>query len=228
MSKKKTTSIKEWEALKSQSEPIEPKCIKGSIRPDWHIFDGLFYPTFSAEDQFLIFNRVLLSWLERPQLGSGYNKNTLDFYDGVIGHIIKTANHYCANQNKIWFPPQIAQIMELWKYQGYIYRVIDESPSKIRYHKKISSWTKNIEGFNKFNHLHKKSKYTFLIANTNDYYGFNVNKYNDYFNQGNQHIQHEEEVIFPMDKKYIIDVFYGTLDEFKVHVKQLNLIDKKN
>jgi hypothetical protein len=55
--------------------------------------------------------------LERPQLGSGYNKNALDFYDGVIGHIIKTANYYCANQNEIWFTPQIVEIMEIWKYQ---------------------------------------------------------------------------------------------------------------
>lgn len=48
MAKKKTTSIEEFEALKSQSEPIEHKYIKGMICPDWHIFDGLFYPTFSA------------------------------------------------------------------------------------------------------------------------------------------------------------------------------------
>lgn len=227
MAKKKTTSLEEFETLKSQSEQIESKFIKGIIYPDWYIFDGLFYPTFSAEEQFLIFNRVLLSWLERPQLSRGYSKNALDFYDGIIGHIIKTANYYCANKNK-WFPPQIAKIMEIWKYQGTIYRVMDAFPKEIIYHQKIASWTKNIEAFNKFNHLSKDSKYTFLIANANDYYGFDVNKYNDYFNQGNQHIQHEEEVIFPMDKKYIIDVFYGTLDEFKSHVKQLNLIEKKD
>lgn len=220
-----TTSVEECNALKSQSQPIEHEYIKGRIYPDWNIFDGLFEPTFSAKVQFLIFNKVLLSWLERPQLCSGYDKDALDFYDGVIGYIIKTANYYNVNRDKIWFPPQLADIMDIWQYKGYIYRAIDAPRSKIRYHKKISSWTKSVDAFDKFNHLHKDSKYTFLIANTNDYYGFDVNAYNDYFNQGNKHIQHEEEVIFPMDKKYVIDVFYGTLDEFKAHVKQLNLID---
>lgn len=228
MAKKKTTSKKEWDALRKPPEQSEQQYHKGSIHPDWHIFDGLFYPTFSAKVQFLIFNKVLLSWLERPQLCSGYDKDALDFYDGVIGYIIKTANYYNANRDIIEFPPQLADIMEIWQYKGYIYRAIDAPRSKIRYHKKIASWTKNADAFDKFNHWNKNGKYTFLIANTNDYYGFDVSKYNNYFSQGNQHIQHEEEVIFPMDKKYIIDVFYGTLDEFKAHVKQLNLIDKKD
>ena len=222
MAKKKTTSLEEWEALKSQSEPIEHKYIKGRIYPDWHIFDGLFYPTFSAEDQFFVFNRVLLSWLERPQLGIGYSKNALDFYDGVIGYIIKHTNYYIKNKEKIWVPPYVFDFMEIWKYQGVIYRVIDAPISKVRYHKKIASWTKRINAFDKFNHLYKGCKYTFLIANTKDMCGFDVNNYNDYFNQGNRYIKHEEEIIFPMDKKYIIDVFYGTLDEFKAHVEKLN------
>jgi ABC-type microcin C transport system permease subunit YejE len=38
-------------------------------------------------------------------------------------------------------------------------------------------------------------------------------------NEENPYTGYEQEVIFPMNKAYIIDEFYGTLEEFKKYVK---------
>ena len=224
-----------WEDFLLMRKPSKKRKVPyGHISNYWCIFDGLMksYHTkssyVSARSQFKMLNQVLGGWQERRLLGS-YDEDELTFYDGIIGYVIRNAHYFLKEYETglVERHPKL-DVFDIWKYQGIICRVMDVLPDDIIYHNKISSWTKSVDSFYKMNNLCKTEKYTFLIANTNDMYGFDVNNYNDYFNQGNQHIQHEEEVIFPMDKKYIIDVFYGTLDEFKAHVKRLNLIDKND
>lgn len=186
----------------------------------WNIYDGLLYPRMSVEDQFAIFNRALGGWQERSLLGKGYCKNNLDFYDGTIGYVIRKWNEYHKiSKTEDWITQPILDFMDLWKYQGALYRVIAAPTSEIRYHKKIASWTKSVDVFSRFNKLNDNVNYTFVIADTFDYFGFDINKYNRNMNLVNAFNCHEEEVIFPMDKKYVKSVFYGALKEFNQFVK---------
>lgn len=169
-----------------------------------------------SDNQIYIFNDALLQWLQRPQLEQKYNFLNLKFYDGLIGYVIEKYNRDF--KNKEYMSQDNLHFMNTWKYNGKIYRVIDANLNEIKYHNMIASWTKSIDAFDSFNHLYKSEKYTFLIADTKDNFGFDVNKYKHFFGVENDYIQHEKEIIFPMNESYVVDKFYGTLAEFKKYV----------
>ena len=193
-----------------------------------------------------LFERALDQWTERPQLGDGYNKRVLKLYDALIWtrventkdelKIIKSSikNRNEARKNASGFIENlmpktnndltaklnaINEDINSWKYVGKIYRVIDCRKSRVEYHQLIASWTDSPEAFKQFNHLCKKHRYSFLIADTGKDWAFDVNKYRNNTKNRHCYTEHESEIIFPMDKQYVVDLFYGTLEEFYKHIR---------
>ena len=209
-------TAEEWEEMKRNCNDAE------EIGDTYVPFYGMIDSRIINEDIFIaIFNAILSTWTERPQLGRDYSDLSLKFYDGTIGYVISEGNECYKNKitQQYWACPVILQFLEQWKYDGILYRVINAPLSKIRVHKMIASWTKDINAFDCFDHLYKNEKYSFIVAKTNNCFGFDVNKYRELIEDRHFHTEHEKEVIFPMDNNYIIDRFYGTLEEFKKHVK---------
>ena len=193
-----------------------------------------------------LFERALDRWTERPQLGGGYDKRALKLYDALIwtrventedvlklikssirkrDEIRKNASDSTKNPTSEIYDGLIAKLNTInedinnWKYKGKIYRVIDCRKSQITYHQLIASWTDSPEAFKQFNHLYKKHRYSFLIADTGKDLAFDVNKYRNNTNNRHCYTEHESEIIFPMNKQYVVDLFYGTLEEFYKHLK---------
>ena len=194
----------------------------------------------------VLFERALDQWTERPQLGDGYDKRVLKLYDALIWTRVENIKDELElmkssinNRNEIRknssgliksLMPEtnddlvarlnaINEDISSWKYVGKIYRVIDCRKSRVEYHQLIASWTNSPEVFKEFNHLYEDQEYTFLIAETREDWAFDVNKYRKH--ASNRHIftEHESEIILPMDKKYIVDTFYGTLEGFYHHIE---------
>lgn len=195
----------------------------------------------------IIFERALEQWTERPQLGNGYNKTRLKLYDALIWTRVINAKSELAileeserarKKTKIKKNSRIANLLkpassdspyskldelktdiDSWKYTGEVFRVIECKKEKVEYHQLIASWTNSPEVFKEFNHLYENQEYTFLIAETREDWAFDVNKYRKH--ASNRHIftEHESEIILPMDKKYIVDTFYGTLEGFYHHIE---------
>lgn len=193
----------------------------------------------------VLFERALGQWTERPQLGDGYNKRVLKLYDALIWtrventkdelRMIKSSikNRNEARKNTSGFIKSLTpetnndlmaklnavnEDINSWKYVGKIYRVIDCRKSQVEYHRLIASWTDTPEAFKQFNHLCKKHRYSFLIADTGKDWAFDVNKYRNNTKNRHCYTEHESEIIFPMDKQYVVDLFYGTLEEFYKHI----------
>ena len=172
-----------------------------------------------------IFNAALATWTERSQFTNDYDENMLRFYDGVIGYVIYQGNISLRNkQNGYWAPQCVLDFLPKWQYQGKLFRVINKKRGRVKFHGKIASWTKNINAFDNFNHLSRSQAYTFLVAEANEFVGFDVNKYRNSIGVRHVYTEHEEEVIFPMDKQYVMDVFYGTLTDFKQHIAETAVV----
>lgn len=193
----------------------------------------------------VLFERALGQWTERPQLGDGYNKRVLKLYDALIWtrvenikdelKVIKSSikNRNEARKNTSGFIKSLTpetnndltsklnavnEDINSWKYVGKIYRIIDCRKSQVEYHQLIASWTDTPEAFKQFNHLCKKPRYSFLIADTGKDWAFDVNKYRNHTKNRHCYTEHESEIIFPMDKQYVVDLFYGTLEEFYKYI----------
>lgn len=194
----------------------------------------------------VLFERALDQWTERSQLGDRYDKRVLKLYDALIwarvenikdelelikssinnrnetrknsSDLIKSLTPE-ANDDSVARLNIINEDISSWKYVGKIYRVIDCRKSRVEYHQLIASWTNSPEAFEQFNHLYEKHRYSFLIADTGKDWAFDVNKYRNNTNNRHCYTEHESEIIFPMDKQYVVDLFYGTLEEFYKHIK---------
>ena len=170
--------------------------------------------------QLKLFNDTLLGWSRRV---FGYTTDDFDdvylqYCDGIIGSVIQKYNY--SKQKSL----RGLEYLDQWMYQGNIYRLLTCSRNNIVYHNKIASWSSNLVGIEHLVDVKYNTKYTFLIGNTFDSYGFNFGKYNSVakLNQ-NKNVNQEHEIIFPMDDRYVIDVFYGTFDEFKKYVETIQL-----
>lgn len=193
-----------------------------------------------------LFELALDQWTERPQLGDGYNKRVLKLYGALIWTRVenikdeleqiessiserdkakKSDNRILKSLAPVTDSDLLSKLNEInddienWKYIGKIYRVIDCKKRQIEYHQLISSWVSNPDAFKHFNHLFEKHRYSFLIGNTGEDWAFDVNKYREHTNDRHCYTEHESEIIFPMDKKYIVDTFHGTLKEFCEHIR---------
>lgn len=193
-------------------------------------YDGMLGNTTLDEE---IFELALSKWTERSLLND-YDRREIQFFDALIWtRVIKEQEHYeMLKNNKSHFYKDLENSINTWKYTGKIYRVIDCNPSKLEYHNMIASWTSDLEVFNNFNHLNKDRKYTFIVgAARGKNWGFDVNKYRSIKNIQHKFTEHEAEIIFPMNNKYIKDIFYGTLKGFYQHIgckKLINIKEIKN
>jgi len=98
-------------------------------------------------------------------------------------------------------------------YNGLVYRVLDCQKSKVYFDNYITHWSYDIDSFiSKVKGFDTKHRYTWITANIKN--GFDVTQYDEYHNS---FIDFECEIIFPMSKDSVIDVFYGTYDEFVKH-----------
>lgn len=194
----------------------------------------------------ILSERALDQWTERPQLDDEYNKKVLKLYDALIWtrventkdelKIIKSSikNRNEARKNASGFIENlmpktnndltaklnaINEDTNSWKYVGKNYRVIDCGKSRVEYHQLITSWTDSLEAFKQFNHLCKKRRYSFLIADTGKDWAFDVNKYRNNTKNRHCYTEHESEIIFPADKQYVVDLFYGTLEGFYKYIR---------
>ena len=194
-----------------------------------------------------VFETALSQWTERQQLGNGYSKRMVQFYDALIWTRVENAKQQYKMlksslqsakkresepdnaesgfsfklQTSIDAQNNLDEFMEsvnTWKYTGKVYRVIGCKPDKVEYHDMIASWTNNPLAFADFNHLICTVKYTFLIGHTGKNWAFDVNKYRRIIGDMHQFTEYESEIILPMNKKYVKDVFYGTLDGFYKYI----------
>lgn len=115
---------------------------------------------------------------------------------------------------------KLMKSVNTWKYRGKLYRVMDCKQNQIDYHGLIASWTNDYKSFKNFNHLYDKQKYTFIVGSTGSDWGFDVNKYRQYIGERHIYTEHESEIIFPLDYKYVKDTFYGTLDGFYKYMRE--------
>ena len=229
MAKKKTKQENDGVSVEECNLLKEP--VKFTMTMEEYLCRGLYDSFFDdkIEDQQIVFDSALNQWTERDLLDKGFDELTFKFYDGIIGSVIAKGNNYYQNNlDGAWTHPIILEFLDIWKYDGALYRVLNIKPHKIVYHNMISSWTKSIDAFYQFNHLYDDTEYTFLIANTNGYFGFDVNKYRDSIDKENPYTGYEQEIIFPMNKEYITDVFYGTFEKFKEYVNILMKEDLSN
>ena len=211
-------SVEEYNLIK---EPA-----KSTMTMVEYLHHGLYGSFFDKqiENHQKVFNSALNRWTDRDFLNSGFCENVFRFYDNLIGSVIANGNNNY--QNKIdgtaWANPIVLKFLDVWKYDGMLYRVLDIKPHKVVYHNMISSWAKNVDVFDEFidkGNLLTNTEYTFLIANTRGYFGFDVNKYRTYIRDKHTYTEYEDEIIFPMNREFITDVFYGTLEDFKKYVK---------
>ena len=106
------------------------------------------------------------------------------------------------SKNKIDF-----SYLDPWMYSGRIYRVVKSKPCDVVFHKMIASWTNNIDSFDAFK-LDPTEKYVFLIAETEDNYGFNLNAQKYYSlsfiaNKYYQTLKYLEYIIYKLRKRHI-------------------------
>ena len=161
----------------------------------WDYYNGILNtPAYEDLDKH-IFELALSNWTERPQLGHGYNKQSLKIYDALIWSRVESAkNEYKMLSNMIrsrkkqesenqenknpWFKSmrsstdlqveldELLESVNTWKYIGKLYRVVECNFEKLDFHGLIASWTNDPMAFDEFNHLYQGVKYTFLVADT--------------------------------------------------------------
>ena len=86
----------------------------------------------------------------------------------------------------------------------------------------IASWSSSYDFTTGFNHIYSDAKYTIIHANTGGSAGIDANKLGNYVGGYNPNTVGENEVIFPMKKKFVVKVYEGiTPNEFK------NLMESK-
>lgn len=104
-------------------------------------------------------------------------------------------------------------------YNGLVYRILDCRKAKIYYDNFITHWTSNYESFiSMVKGFNKNKRYSWIIANIKN--GFSVNNYYEYHNY---YCEFECEIIYPMSKDVVINEFYGTYNEFIIHLQKLHL-----
>lgn len=185
----------------------------------------------SWNDQMYMIAVTMRQFREFPLCGGGYDEEGLRFYDGVLGSLIRMRDKMRRMQNEWGMQeiPEYEAFVSKWAFQGDIYRVIgearvyedgDDEPHmempEIKWHGMIASWSSSYDFTTGFNHIHPDAKYTIIHANTGDSVGIDANKLGDYVSGYNPHTVGENEVIFPMKKEFVVEVYEEiTPNEFK-------------
>ena len=181
------------------------------------------------ENQKYILAITMEQFREFPLCSGGYNEEKLRFYDGVLGSLMRTRDVMI--KSPVYdLLKEFAEFSLHWEYQGNIYRVIDKAyvypkdenkepyrrmPS-IKWHGMIASWSSSYDFTTGFNHIYPNEKYTIIHANTGNSAGIDVNKFSEYLECYNVHTACENEIIFPMKKEFVVNVYKNiTPTEFK-------------
>lgn len=184
---------------------------------------------FTNEEWMLILIRYLHAWTEIPLNSmSGYDLEKLEFFNGLIGFLIKTTEYYLRN-----CPKALDKFfVESWKYEGKLYRVlhpylVKDSEAEdgvslllpeVDYHGMISHWTDDYTFSGLMYKLNAEEEYIILEAETKEHIAFDVNKFRKVYNCENPYTEKEREFIFPMYKDCI--------KEYRMSIKDFVLLKK--
>ena len=86
----------------------------------------------------------------------------------------------------------------------------------------VASWSK-IYDFTKFNKIYDDVEYMFIEGDTKDAIGFDVIRFCEQSDMNEDiifRLKHEQEVIFPISKKYVLDTCYTTRKKFFDQMKK--------
>lgn len=180
----------------------------------------------SLDSQKYLLAITLRQFREFPMCGGGFDEEGLRFYDGVLGSLIRMRDEVIESDSMKRLG--LMDFTSQWEYQGDIYRVLDkvwEYPKngepylrtpEIKWHGMVASWSSSFDFTSNFNHMYADSKYTIIHANTGKSAGIDVNKFSRYLGCFNPYTEGENEVIFPMKKEFVVDVYKDkTLSDFK-------------
>ena len=193
------------------------------------IFD---FPNIGFEDDEWLYmvERYLKGWTETPlTISGGYNIETLKFYDGFLGTLLK----HTERLSKEYYDFLDHRFVNSWKYQGKLYRVLHDCPisaksrktklPKVNYHGMISHWTDDYTFAGLQYKLNPDSEYIILEADTGDHFAFDVNGFRKEYGCEEPFTQKEREFIFPMCKECIKE-YRMSIREF-ADLKQKEKVD---
>ena len=199
------------------------------------LFDGNFkHPLnqLSLENQKYMIAITMKQFREFPLCSGGYDEEGLRFYDGVLGNLIRMRDRMIES-GYIDATPDLKNFSSKWEYRGDIYRVLDKKEvypkngepyrrmPAIKWHGMIASWSSYHDFTVGFNHMYPDEKYTIIHANTGNSAGIDVNKFSKYLGCYNQYTACENEVIFPMKKEFVVNVYKNiSPTEFKELMKR--------
>ena len=181
----------------------------------------------SLENQKYMIAVTLGQFREIPLCSGGYDEEGLRFYDGVLGNLMRMRDRM-VESGCINAIPDFLEFSSKWEYHGVVYRVLDKvnvypknaEPYRrvpaIKWHGMIASWSSSYDFTTGFNHIYSDAKYTIIHGNTRNSAGIDVNKFSEYLGCYNQYTACENEIIFPMKKEFVVDVYKNiTPTEFK-------------
>lgn len=142
------------------------------------------------------------------------NKNSIN------SGIRKPHGKYILGQSQEQIDDLKAENAQLSKYlyQGPIYRVLHTVPDKVVYDGLICHCSYDLSTILQSNKISPIEKYTWIIANTLNDYGFDVNKYIEENKLRPNLSEFENEIIFPLQEKHVQHIIFGTYDDF---IKQI-------
>lgn len=180
--------------------------------------------SFTDDEWIYILEVILKGWTEVPlsQI-SGYNKENLKFFDGIIGLLLRQTEEL-----QVEYPDVLDQrFVDSWKYQGELYRVLhphmieDENSIdgyssellEVEYHEMITHWTTDFTFEALLYKLSANTKYIILEANTEEHLAFDVNGFRAEYGFEEKYTKKEQEIIFPMYRECIQE-YHMTINEF--------------
>ena len=197
----------------------------------------LEFPNIKIKDEYWvrIISECLNGWTEESlSLNNGFCQETLKFYDGLIGTVIKHGEKLYSSMDE-----SEKEIVDSWKYQGKLYRVIhphyvpvdgSQEPRvimpEVNYHRMITHWTSDytFKGLLATAKMFDDEEYIILEADTREHLAFDVNKFRQVNNAQEIYTQGENEIIFPMYRENIKE-YRMTINDFirtKNQERQLN------
>lgn len=202
------------------------------------LFDNNPLNQLSLEEQEFFLAITMSQFREFPLCGGGYDEEGLRFYDGVLGDLMRRRDKmfkmHCINQMK-----EFKEFCANWEYHGDIYRVLSTAyvypkngePFRrmptIKWHGMIASWSSSYDFTKNFNHISPNTKYKIIHANTKNSAGIDVNKFSEYLGCYNYYTASENEVIFPMKKEFVVNVYKNiTPIEFKKIMENISDVQK--
>lgn len=194
---------------------------------DW---DWIMEQNPSIGELMAITNSALIEWTNRSLCAHGYDKETLYLYDAFWGKMLKWAEKERQKEDSKYMP-----FINMWIYQGKIYRVQGKKwifrkdrvepyfrRCGLQYHNMVASWSKTYD-FIKFNKIYDGVEYMFIEGDTKDAIGFDVIRFCEQSNMNEDiifRLKHEQEVIFPISKKYVLETCYTTREKFFEQIKE--------